>query len=95
MVNSPLKRLSSDPLARLRRIHAANACAAPPSELRVATTRVFQSADGAILLDWMIEQSFGLVVPQDAPESALREVEARKRFVRQITGLVIEDKVND
>lgn len=96
---TPLQRYEADPLARLRRIHAANSGipGADPDSLdrfnavRRAATAIFKTNDGKILLDWMIEASYGVVVPDYAPDSALRDKESRKKFVAAIAGLVIED----
>lgn len=85
MRHERLARIASDPIARLRRLRGDNA--AQDSEVREAFQRVFKSNDGQILLNWMIAQSYGRTVPENADDSALRANEVRKRFLDQILAL--------
>lgn len=85
-----LGRFGVDPIARLRRIRGD----APPeaSDLNKAARTVFATKEGRMLLDWMLAQSYGRTVTADAPESALRENEARKRFFDQFLALGEEQR---
>lgn len=80
-----LKRIAPDPLARLRRLRGEVAPA--DSEVRAAFVRLFKTADGQVLLNWMIARSYGLSLPENAADSALRANEVRKRFLDQILSL--------
>lgn len=86
------RKLGGDPLARLRRLRGQNEI--PEDRLRGALGRVFKGEDGRILLDYMILHSYGRVVAADAPDSALREVEARKKFLDQILALAEEPRAS-
>ncbi|TXH12888.1 MAG: hypothetical protein E6R03_12175 [Hyphomicrobiaceae bacterium] len=77
-----IARVAPDPIARLRRLRGEHEPAS--DDVRVALTRLFKTADGRVLLDYLVSQSYARRLPSDAPESALRENEVRKNFLDQI-----------
>lgn len=83
-----LNRIASDPIERLRRIRGD--VAPDESRVRAPARRVLGSDDGKLILDWMISQSYGRTLAEDAPESALRANEVRKRFLDQFLALAEE-----
>ncbi len=93
MRQARLSRFGADPIARLRRLRGETA--KEPTELRKAALSVFATKDGQVLLDWMLAHSYGRAVSPDAPESALREIEARKRFFDQLLALGEEPRERD
>ena len=88
MRQARLERFGVDPLKRLRRLRGDYA--PEPSDLQKAVRRILASPDGKMLANWMFAQSYGRTVIADAPDSALREMEARKRFFDQILALAEE-----
>lgn len=88
MRHSRLKRIAGDPIERLRRLRGE--VAPEEDEARAAISRVFKTADGKVLLEYMIAQSYGRSLSEDADESALRANEARKKFLDQILALAEE-----
>lgn len=88
MRHARLHRLARDPLERLRKLRGQGE--PEPSRLRGAVSRLLASTDGQIILDWLVAQSYGRTAPGGAPDSALRENEARKRFLDQFLALAEE-----
>lgn len=90
MRHDRLKRIAPDPLARLRRIRGD--IEPDISSVQAAVTRLSKDrpevGDWAIFFDWMISQSYGKTLAEDASDSALRANEVRKRFLDQISGLI-------
>lgn len=83
-----LNRIAPDPMERLRRIRGD--VQPDESKVRAAARRVLASDDGKLILGWMIAQSYGRTLAEDAPESALRANEVRKRFLDQFLALAEE-----
>lgn len=77
------------PIARLRRIRGGKE--AEPSKVGEALTRIAQSPDGKIFLDWLWLQTRGKSVPADASDSAFRDHNANCILFDRILNLV-EDK---
>ncbi len=80
------KALGVNPLERLRRLRGQSE-SAPTDRLRTAAKNIFKSSDGQLLLDYLILHSYGATAPANAPDSALREIETRKKFLDQILAL--------
>ncbi len=89
MKKQHLSRLGPDPLARLRRIRGDETI--EEDGVREAVKRLYQTKDGQILFNWMIAQSYGKTLAEDASESALRANEVRKKFVDRIMALASEE----
>lgn len=85
-----LRRVAADPLARLRRLRGEDA--PTDSKVRKAARNFVATADGQTLINWMLAQSYERALPTDASESALRENEARKRFLDQFLALAEEPR---
>lgn len=92
MKHDRLHRLAPDPMARLRRLRGD--VEPDISSVRAAVTRLSKDrpdvGDWAIFFDWMLSQSYGKTLADDAPDSALRANETRKRFLDQISSLIEE-----
>lgn len=88
MRHARLNRIARDPTERLRRLRGE--VAPEPDRVREAVKRVLQTADGQVMLEWMVAKTYGFTVPSSAPDSALRENEARKRFLNQFLALAEE-----
>ena len=84
------KALGADPLARLRRLRGDTL--PEPTEINKAARTVYATREGKLLFDWMLSQSYGKTAPPDASDSALREIEVRKRFFDQILALAEEPR---
>jgi hypothetical protein len=92
MRHERLKRIAGDPISRLRRLRGD--VEPDISSVRSAITRLSKDrpdvGDWAIFFDWMIAQSYGKTLAEDASDSALRANEVRKRFLDQISSLIEE-----
>lgn len=80
------RALGNSPLARLRRIRGDTS--PPPDKLREAITRLAKTPDGQTLLNHMLLNSYGKTAAPGAPDSALREIETRKKFLDEILALI-------
>lgn len=90
MRHDRLKRVAPDPLSRLRRLRGD--VEPDISSVQAAVTRLSKDrpdvGDWAIFFDWMLSQSYGKTLAEDASDSALRANEVRKRFLDQISSLI-------
>jgi hypothetical protein len=77
-----------DPIGRLRRLRGDKPI--EPSKLAKAVTRIANSPDGKLLLEWLWAQTYGRSLAEDAPDSALREQAANKRLLDKILTLIEE-----
>lgn len=84
------------PIERLRRIRGENEKPAVDIDApeRVAR-RVFNTADGAKLLDWIWFETYGRRPSADASDGALREQHGARIFYDRLVGLLTEDSSDD
>lgn len=84
------------PLERLRRIRGESEL--PPVDVnspQAVARRVFSTADGQKLLDWLWFESYGRRPPADASDGALREAHGARIFFDRLSGLLTEDSSDD
>ena len=90
MRHERLNRIAGDPIARLKRLRGD--VQPDISSVQAAVHRLSKDrpdvGDWAIFFDWMLSQSYGRTLAEDASDSALRANEVRKRFLDQITSLI-------
>lgn len=90
MRHERLTRIAGDPIARLKRLRGdvqPDISSVQAAVLRLSKDRP-DVGDWAIFFDWMLSQSYGKTLAEDASDSALRANEVRKRFLDQISSLI-------
>lgn len=60
----------------------------PDNDVSAALARLAGTVDGDTFLTWIHQQTLGKVIPDTAPEGALRASEARKSFAATIFNLL-------
>lgn len=61
-------------------------------DIAQSCNRIFQSTDGELVLNWLVQQSFGQSLPPEGTNELLRQLEGKRQLVKLILDKIEQGK---